>query len=619
MRNILYILICLGFAIVLNSCEYKPVGEFERNADESVSPPNIQVLDLNLDNIDTIFLYSGLEVAFRFSSSSQGIKNVKFTVDGKETYNASIANGQFYIDYGVINEGDHTLLLEIVTATGTGSIAEHIGAEGFLFSKSWILVVDKSFYSKTTATSSNGFLKLAWPEYRNSIFKEYIITRDIGSMHEVEIKRSNIPEFIDNSYVGEGASYYVKVITSDGKTIPWGHLYLKPELPVLSLFTSEAHQYAIKWGKFKYYNAVGSFDLSQSFDNGITYEGVKSTNLYSDSAMIISDACFGDKLYFRLNLVPGKTNIMYNPENHLMFESILETNPGFKFIINRDTRIEEIFQVSSSEFVYSDRCSSLYRYSVSTKSSVDYMTYQPLTCSGCLFHALALSPAGKYLTSLYHLCDRDAMLIPTADLNSYTLHKLASISFSSPLYVSDIGTAIANTTSGDFYIYDLKTNLTIAHYNKAGFQSKGISISPGGNYIFLTDDSLRLVKLNGSVFSNIWSDASGNLPEYFGFDSSNPEQFAEWDGNVLSVKLCSNFSTIYKFQLTDSMIMNIDYFNKKILTYTPGTPGHLYIRDYLNGQLLTTIPVNLEIVGWNKLFFLINNTIVCTNGFMDFY
>ena len=69
--------------------------------------------------------------------------------------------GQFYVDYGNIKEGDHTLLLEIVTATGSGSIAEHLGAEGFLFSKSWVLFVDKSYYSRTTAFPFNGRLKLS--------------------------------------------------------------------------------------------------------------------------------------------------------------------------------------------------------------------------------------------------------------------------------------------------------------------------------------------------------------------------------------------------------------------------------------------------------------------------
>ena len=50
MRNILYIFISIGFAIVINSCEYKPLGEYERDANENVTPPEIQVLDLNLDN-----------------------------------------------------------------------------------------------------------------------------------------------------------------------------------------------------------------------------------------------------------------------------------------------------------------------------------------------------------------------------------------------------------------------------------------------------------------------------------------------------------------------------------------------------------------------------------------
>lgn len=538
-------------------------------------------------------------------------------MDGKETYNANIANGQFYIDYGKINEGDHTLLLEIVTATGSGSIAEHLGAEGFLFSKSWILVVDKSFYSKTTATSFNGFLKLAWPEYRNSDFKEYIVTRDKGSYHVVEIERSKNHVFIDSSYVGEGASYFVNVFTSSGKTIPWGHPIVNPELPLLSVYTSDTHQYAIKWEKFKYYNAVGSFNLSQSFDNGITYTGVKSSNVYSDSAMIISDAYFGDKVYFLLNIVPGKNNIMYNPDNHLMFESRLATNLGFKFI-NENSRLEGIYQVSSDEFIGNDRCIYLNRYSVSKKSSVDFMTYQTVSCSGCLFLYMAVSPAGKYLTS-FHLCDRYTMMIPSDNLNKYTTHNLTSIPCIYPVYISDIGTAMANTSSAGFYIYNLNINTTIAHYYKAGFQSKGISISPGGNYIFLADDSVHLVKLNGSTFSNIWSDAKSNLPKYFGFDSSNPEQLAVWNGNVLSIKSCSSFSTIYEFPLTDSFIINIDYFNKELLTYTPGTPGHLHIRDYSNGQLLSDIPINIDPHMWDSQVYLINHSIVSTNGFMDFY
>lgn len=612
-RKILLIFISIGYAIFINSCEYNPVGEYVRNANENVVAPEIQVLDLNLDlDNDTIYLYTGLEVAFRFNSTKQGIKNIKFTVDGKEMYNDKIPSGDFYINYGEINEGIHTLALEIVTSTGSGSIAEHIGAEGFLFSKSWILVVDKSFTTGTRTTSINGFLKLIWTKYRNSDFKEYIITRDIGSLHEVELKRTHIAEFTDSSYIGEGASYYVKLVTSSGNTIPWGNTIVKPELPVLSIYASNINQYVIKWGYFKYYNAVATFNLYQSLDNAITYSFVKTSTNYSDSIMNITNSFFGDKIDFRLTINPKINNIMYNSENHAMFESNLSTHLGFKFV-DGDTRLEEIYQVSDDEFVSNDRCTNLILYSISQKKSVDFMSYQPLSCSGCMFKNIAVSSSGKYLTSS-HLCDGNTMLIPSDNLNNYTLSHL---SCGPPQCVSDIGTCIANIASSGFYIYDISSNTVLLHYTKPGFNPIAKKISSGGDFIFFTDDSLRLVKYSQLSFSKIWSDAISNIPKYFAFDSSNPEQIAIWDGTVFKVKQCSSFSTIYEFPLTEAKILNIDYFNKEILTYTPGSPGHLFVRDYTSGDLIKMIAINLDPVMWYTSIYLINHSLVCMNGYMD--
>lgn len=618
MRNIFFIFIIISILVVINSCEYNPFGEYERIANENVTPPDIQVLDLNLDNSDTIFLYSGLEVAFRFASASQNIKNVKFAVDGIEKYNDKITDGQFYVDYGNIKEGDHTLLLEIVTATGSGSIADHLGAEGFNFSKSWVLFVDKSYYSKTTASSFNGRLKLSWPKCRSSDFREFIIGRYLSS-GSAEIGRSVISEFIDSSYVGEGASYFVNAVTSDGKTIPWGHMNVSAELPVLSVYQSQDHQYSIKWGRYKYYNAVGSFNLRRSIPNLYSYTVVKSTSLYSDSTMFLPGVYFGDMVDFRLNIVPEKNNVMNIPDNYYMFERRLKTNAGIKFI-DADTRLEEIFQVSSDEFVGLDNCYYLNRYSISKKSSVQRMTYQPSGCSGCQFRLVASSPGGKYLTSA-HLCDGFTMMIPTDNLNNFTLHDLKSIQGAYyPVYMSEMGTALVNTSSDGFYVIDMKTSATLAHYKKYGLNSKGISISPGGDYILFSDDSIHLVKLTGSQFKKIWSDDVSKLPKFFGFDVTNPEQLTFWDGNVLSIRDCSSFSTINEFPLTESTLFNVDYYNQEFLTYKPGTPGHLYIRDYLNGRLLNDIPVNLDLTMWWYIkVYLFNHYVVCNNGFMDLF
>jgi hypothetical protein len=128
-----------------------------------------------------------------------------------------------------------------------------------------------------------------------------------------------------------------------------------------------------------------------------------------------------------------------------------------------------------------------------------------------------------------------------------------------------------------------------------------------------------LVKFNGSSFTKIWSDAISNIPEYLEFDGTNPEQIAVWDGEIFSIRRCSNYSSVYEFPLTDSLILNIDYFNKKLLTYTPGTPGHLYIRDYINGHIISTVPVNIQPIRGNQIVYLINNAIVGDNGFLEYY
>jgi hypothetical protein len=456
---------------------------------------------------------------------------------------------------------------------------------------------------------------LSWPKNRSSDFREFIIGRYLYS-GSAEIGRSVIPEFIDSSYVGEGASYFVNAVTSDGKTIPWGHQNVSAELPVLSIYQSQDHQYSIKWGSYKYYNAVGEFILRRSIPNWYEYTVVKSTSLYSDSTMFLPGVYFGDEVDFRLNIVPAKNNLMNIPDNYYFFERRFQTKAGIEFI-DANTRLEEIFQVSSDEFVGLDNCSSLNRYSISKKSSVQRMTYQPSGCSGCQFRVVAASPGGKYLTSP-HLCEGHTMMVPTDNLNNYSLHNLTSIPVYYPVYMSDIGTALVNTSSSGFYVIDMKTNATLAHYEKSG--SKGISISPEGNYILFSDDSVHLVKLTGSTFKKIWSDDLSKLPKFFGFDVTNPEQLTFWDGNVLSIKDCSSFSTINEFPLTESILCNVDYYNNEFLTYKPGTPGHLYIRDYSTGGLKSDIPVNLDLsMWWNIKVYLFNHYLVCNNGFMDLF
>lgn len=604
--------------VFLQSCEYDPKGTFERQVTKDIPPPEIQILDLNLDN-DTVFLYPGIPVNFRFSSTNQEIKRVKFIIDDTiEKYTGYSNSGVFNLNYGEFIEGMHKLLLEIITVSGTGSIAEHMGAEGFIFSKTWELQVNNSYKSQVKASVSNGLLKLVWPEYRSTDLKNYIVYRVDLLNNAVELKKPKTAEFIDSSYVGEGGGYTINVYTQKGKLLTWGHVDIPKDLPKLSLITTESNQYVLAMRKSKYFNAIDTFQISQSLNFGATYSKIKSTQNPNDTILNLVTSFFGDDANFRLKLVPKNKNVLYFGDNHLSFESYIECELGFPFS-DHNNNIYNIRQVNNDEFAYVDGCSILIRYSVSQKRAVEQLEYQPTSCTGCNFGILSFSSSGKYITN-YALCNFDVMLIPSDNMKNYITRDLKPFSGNNyPLIpVSDSGIGIVNNVNGGFYVFDFNKNSSLVFYKKNISGGIGLNISPDGESIVLTDDSLRLVHFNGVQFTNIWSYSKNNQPKYFAFDAVNPSQLVFWNGSVFSVKLCNDFSNVHEFPLTDGSILSIDYFNKEILTYSSGNPGHMNVRSYSDGSLIKVIPININPTYWYNSCHLVNHAIVCTKGLIYF-
>lgn len=602
----------LLLAVFMGACEYNPKDIYERPVTKDYSFPQIQTIVLDI-NYDTIFLYPEKIINFRFSSSNQAIRMVKLVIDDKPKFTVNSDNGTFDLSLGTLDDGMHTLAIEVYTATGTNSIAELMGAEVFLFSKSWKLFVDNGYKTKTRAGASNGYLNVTWQKYRDYDFKEYVVSRELSYNNEVVIKKLKSTVFIDSSYVGEGAKYIVKVRTIDERLIDWGNVELPRELPQLKLQASESYPYVIQWGKNKYYNAVDTFKLRQDLNNANKFATVKITRNPDDSTYVLEKGLFADGAEFILKFVPKNGNIRYTPDYYGNFESQTEVILGFYFMNQYTTR--SIAQVSQDEFVYLKNCDSLIRYSVSRKQSVEQSGNQ--SCNGCAFMNVTFSASGKYIYN-YISCKNSLMLITSNNMhNNITrdMQPLYGQSYATTIYVSDVGTAIVNKGNAGFDIYDINTNKALASYHNTNSGGQGLFMSPDGNYLFVEDDSLRLVRFNNSQFTNVWSHNRSFFPKYFGFDGVNPEQMFLWDGTTFSVKLCNDFSEVYEFPLSDNSVLDIDFYNKEILTYNA---GHLYVKSYLNGSLIKDLPVNVNPSFWYNSFPLINHAIVSYKGVIYF-
>lgn len=601
---------------LFNTCEYENRKVYEREVDENVSPPEISVIELNIDH-DTIFCYAQREIRFRFASNDQDIMAVRFTVDNEQQYIADSDHGIYNLDSWNFTNGIHSLTMEVYTGSGSGSIAEKLGMEGFLFSKSWVLVIDENYSSNIKSAVKDGLLNLSWNRYRGYDFSDYVVYRETGWGGRTEIARVKANHFIDSSYVGEGTRYSVEVFYGNSHKLPWGFLNLEKDLPNLHLFVSETNEYAVNWDKAIYYGAVDTFSLLLRTNYDAYYSKVKTTQNPEDTFHVLTTASFGNKIDLKLRLKPKK-GIFYTQDNFLLFESYLVNLILGHHFGSVNNTIFDLAQVSGDEFVYISGCDSLVRYSVSDRRILERYGYQPSGCSMCNFTRIKFSASGQYITS-YVDCTSDVLLANSLDFSTRKIRDLKSLTGSMyvpPIPVSDNGIMIANNSNGGFYLYNFMTDSTLAFYNKDGATAQGLSISKNGNYIFLLHDSLRLVRYENSLFTNVWSHSRFSEPKFYEFDGVNSDRMVLWNGTTFFSKRCSDFSTLNEFPLADELILDIDYYNNRILSYSA---GYLNIRSLVNGALYKTVRYSLYPGYWYNACYLVNNAIISMQGVIYFF
>jgi hypothetical protein len=607
-KSLLYLLLVVFIAC---SCEFQPSEVYNRTVNRDVTAPQIQVVELNID-ADTLYLYGSVNIKFKFKSNNQAIELVNFLIDGVDIGSVSSESGIFYLQCGEVKDGTHELKIEVYTASGTGSLAEELGAEAFVASQSWTLILDRSYVPAIWSTVENGLLHVKWTDYRASNLKEYVIHK--GFSDQVT-RRTKTSEFVDSSYVGEYTSYIVDVVTQDDIVYSVSYLYTVPDLPLISYSVEDSNRYLVKWTKSRYYNAVDTFSVYQGTeydDNCSTH--VKSTRDPNDTTYQVTSGCFGDLLNFKLKLVPRKTNADGSVSSYF-FESHTFGILGFPFKTMDNTPY--LMQVKQDEFVYYD-FDSLKRYSVTEKRALEKLSYVPTGCYTTNFSNTQVSNTGRYLTS-YVDCNSDLLFTKGTDLQQYSVHKLQKItgSFALNIAVSDAGTALIQNLDGGLNLYDLTTSAPLAYYKKNYTDdfARALKISPDGEYFFLLADTLRLVHFKDTLFTDVWKQPNPVNIKFFEFDPLHANQVIFWNGSKLSVNLCSDMSVVSEFPLNDAALLDIDYYNHEMLTCRN---GHLLVRSFTDGSLIKDIPMNINPLSWPGAWQLIDHTLVYGRGLLYF-
>ena len=579
-------------AVFITSCEYEPKDKYKVDLTKPTEPPPIEV-DLNFMT-DTIYFYWDTPVNLNINSGNLKVLYVKFSLDGDEVYGEQSGTNYSTVLY-FTQAGVHKFKITIVTHSGSNSLADILGAEGFKYeSREWTLIARE-------LTNNNGMsykiidnkLVFSWKEYDGINFKGYRLKeRSTGNVFNVQTN-----SFINTAYAGEMSYYDLYVVDNANEEYGWGNCFVNKSLPVLKLANIN-NRIALTWNIPSFKDNIAEL---QVFQTDLSYNWTKiGTLTTSDTSIFINtpENVFCQWSNFYLYCVPKQyTRIEYTSYFSSFLEHVNAALPGPVFI--------DDFGITCSGFYFRKFSSALgrditYKYSIPGDKVIplrDYSYYSDI------------SPNAKYL-----LNPGDSIL-DLYDLNTNSVVKSINIKrvaagFDPSVYpkISDNGicTFISHNV---FYVYDIINDHLISAET---LYASCLKISPNGKYISAgLDDSLKIYQINESsvtYLSGMKKPGGFFASADYNFFPDQDDKLYMYESPVMHIRSSRDFSTLRSMDI-GSWFFNIDFCSNKI--FTPKNASSWNIYDLNTGNLLQTIKSDIGSGGSNYTL-LTNNTIYYT-------
>jgi hypothetical protein len=584
------LLLCqaLFIAFLIISCEFVPSKKYTLSLSRPSSSENIS-FDLNILT-DTISFYWQSSVILKLKTPKLKFNSVKYFLDDNEyigNYSDSIAT----ISMNFYQPGSHKFKMIVYTNSGTNSLADKLGAEGYQFeSREWVLIAKElqTNVNSSTLVDKNG-ISIFWKKYDGVDISGYRVKDpSTGLSYDVDTNFYCI-----HTYVGQGGIYLVYVLDHANHENLWARSDINKSLPSLRIGGIN-NKVALIWNQSIFKDNISEY---QVFKGDLYYHWTKLATLSTNDTSIlldISNLPFAQAMSFYLYCPPKYYSAI---DNESLFSSFLQNVnvalPGPRFNSN--------FGLNCSGFYFDSYSSELgktllYKYSTSTDKVDAIMDYSWVQ---------DISPNAKYLLSPHD------SIMDLYDLSTNTLVKSLNIhSVSLDYYkpsISDNGIC-AFYSNNVLYVFDILNNRLISAKSQ---RNAGVIISPDGKYISRNSaDSLIIFKVNANSISyqaSLQKPAGSYTFPTYSFCPNQPDQMYGFESPYLSVRSCTDLTILRTLDIGSDYFYNIDFCSNKVMTGSNFGGWRIWdFNTFTNLQNIAT-----AYTGSSNYTLICNNTIFC--------
>ncbi len=580
-------------------CTFEPDGEKFMELDPTGELPDIEV-DLNLPT-DTIYIQNSERINFSYKTNGDLVNWAQFIINGQETSRIDSKSGSIQLSWYFNGEekGTFPLVMKIFTKSQTGSIADKVGAEGFLISREWTIVIKDRYEIGSKIKNLqfiDGSLKIEWEIFKGTDFKSYKVYKDLDYLQNPRILVAIINSreqttFIDRTYHGERSNYYI--VTNDEFYSP-SFLVTGP-IPELSASNTPDGDILLKWNKPPFYKNLKGYRISYRDEKGEIQQLTEINNTDTES-WILTSPLFAHTYELYLIMLPLTDNF-YDEWNLNQFLS---------------SKAKADYGLPSPKFVnaLAGLAPRTYLYEYSRIRVFDNETF---TITSIIEHdsgigRFAVSSNNKFLVSVgYSPCQMylDDLTDPGKSKHldfSATFPQMGHIPS-----VSDIGTGvILNNQTAVLYNYLNESELAEIQLVSNGLY--GNKISPSGNFFFCeTYNGFEYFQYKDKQINRMpgYTDDNENVL-HADFLPGTKEKLIRAFSDKVEVIDCNSWKIEKTWVFNDLIteVYNLDMKSGKLFLRVANNLILLNLENGVKEQVITTA----------NSYFLNKWTLICNNG-----
>jgi hypothetical protein len=215
----------IGLLAVLffQACQFELEETFFVDVQPPPDTPAINVYITNPDFEDPYFLEQNTTFKIRLEAPVNQFLGGMVTVDDQSVSISSDANGdqQFILSPYQYQTGSHTVIVHFEFRTHSGSLADQLLAERYIFEQEFQIIVDHEapvLKSPITAAMEGGYLTLRWSVTDDKPRNYEIVKDQLNDPFDNVLARTRIRNageviYIDSGFVGNPTTYTVQGLT----------------------------------------------------------------------------------------------------------------------------------------------------------------------------------------------------------------------------------------------------------------------------------------------------------------------------------------------------------------------------------------------------------------------